>query len=334
MVEAVYPDGSRRLADLYELTGVVTERSIEYAYGRLSDDPRFAGQLQGEIANEYSAGVKEINVTANQLQARRFELLAEQSRKEGKLCYGTQEEIRLELTLSARGVENSVHCNTPADSYANGAYLMNYSYWVKNNDDGNLIVLNRKEVETMLYTREEGDLPPEFFEVYDDERLIYTLHSETEARGYGVYDSATQSNTVVRGDIFPIALCEETLYLQYRGEDGAYCIGTVSLDDPGAEPVLIPALSGYEGVRNGTASAALSPDGTRCALLENGANDLAQVHVFDVLDWRVTGNYQITARFCLPESVVFWSDDTVTVLCDRKFLCDDYVYWIDLESRE
>ena len=345
LVEAVYADGRRYLSDFYELTEVYQTGTLAYACDRMKQDGRFASALTGTITNRVSNNVKEYNITERIPQSVRYTLLSRESIRDGKLYYGAPSDgkaytVNISADVSAaEGLQNIKSCNLSCDDQTKSVYLMNQSYRVGVSEpDGHLVVVNRKGEQTILCERignaAENTRIPEIFDVYEDELLIYVIRSDIGIRGYGVYDSSTQQNIVFEDGSYPVALSGDWLYVQYVNAEGVYSLGYLMLNDIAAGIMALQELGGYESIASGTAEVNLSADGQKMVFSELGADGITRVFVLNAGTGALTGTYEITGALCRPRYAGFIDDVTVMVLCDRKFMCDEYMFLVSLEGQQ
>lgn len=333
--EVVYEDGKRYLCDLYELTGVTKLHTLAYAYERVSADERFSDGMVGVGSNGYSDGILEVNITSEAAQTMSSTLLVDESIAAKQILYGIPSDgssytVKVVATVNGTGIRNVYMCNDerPSDTDADGQHLLNKTYYIGySGNTGNFALVDRQYNETVLCevvdTEDGTRRVPQVFGVWNDRFGVYTVSDNVGVVQVGVYDAESGSNTVLNTSGTPIGMYGGRLYLSEL-TDGKCTVGYISLEDPTAESVL---FDGPEGV---ILSVAFAEDGRMAAVY--APNDgPTRIAVFDAEDGRLLKEEYIDGIYCAPKYAGFLEDGSLMVLCDKKLLCDEYLFIIGEE---
>lgn len=329
--EVVYGDGKRYLCDLYELTGVMKLHTLSYAYERISSDERFSDGMRGIGSNPHSDGITEVNITSEASQVINNTLLVNESIREGQILYGIPSDgdnytVRVVATVDGEGIRNVYMCNDERPAVDEGHYLLNKTYYVHfSEESGDLVLLNRQYEETLLCetvdANDETRRIPAIYGVYNDRYAVYTVSDNTGVISVGIYDAQTRTNTVRPSGGVPVGMYGDRLYLYREGADGTCTVAYIPLYDPNADAVLFDVLAGT--IEN----AAFSEDGRMAVIYapEGGRIDVA---VFDAANGEILAQEFIEGIYCDPKYAGFLEDGSLMVLCDKKLLCDEYLFII------
>ena len=338
IITEVVSNGERRLSDMYKANGAINLMTVDYAYSRLRLDSRYASVCTGTVSNGCTEGVKEFNITDSAPQTAKYELLVNESINEGKILYGSYSDDRktyqvcLTVPISeTRGIGSVVTQNNTFDREKSVVYLMNKTYKVMHNEEtGDLVTVNRKYEEKVLCenTDSEGDdrLIPEIFDQYDDQVLVFTMRGKDDkVIGYGIYDAETQEVTKYENGDTPIALYNGILYHTYI-ENGETKIGYTDLQFPQNTVKALGEINSLDSLKKGNAEISLSGDGKKIAVAEKDADGVTHIKVFSSDEGSLLWERTVIGYFCEPKYVGFLESGSLFVLCDKKPLCDEYMF--------
>ncbi len=335
--EVVYPEGERYLCDLYELTGETKKRTLSYAYDRIKGDERFEDGMKGIGDNTYSEGVTEINITTQIPQAASNTLLVKESIRERSLLYGTPSDgssftIKVFATVDNSGIRKYIMCNDerPASDVGKGEHLKNKTYYIGYSENtGNFALVDRQYNETILCekvdTADETRRVPEVYGTWGDRYGIYTVSNNLGVVQVGILDAETRKHTVLDTSGVPVGMYGDRLYLSNTKEDGSCAVAYILLDDPQGEAVV---FDGPDGVME---NVAFSSDG-RMAVTYAPVDGKTKVAVFNATDGALIREEYVGGVYCDPKYVGFLEDGSIMVLCDKKLLCDEYLFIIGEEE--
>ncbi len=336
----VVSEGKRKLSDMYRADGARDLTTVDYAYSRLRLDPRYASVCTGTVSNVCGDGVKEYSITKNAPQTVKYDLLVNESIKDATVYYGSYSDdgktyqVNLTVQISeTRGIGSVITRKNTYDREESVIYLMNKTYKVIFSEEtGALVMVNRKYEETVLCPKNESEgddrLIPEIFGEYDDQVLVFTMRGKDDrVIGYGIYDAETQNIAKYEDGNTPIALHGGLLYHTYL-ENGVTKIGCTDLQNPQNGIRALGDINDLTSLKEGKADITLSDNGEKIAAAEKDAEGVTHIKVYSAADGSMLWERSLTGYFCEPRYVGFFESGSLFVLCDKKPLCDEYMFTV------
>ena len=338
VTEYVYPDGTRHLADISRAADV-TQR-LSHALETVSDDPRVQGRVHDGLKNTFDGSVTEFDITKAVPYTSRYDMLGRESLKNGDLRYGQSEDgrfYRLRVTAQIdkrNGIVNPKSQSVNSDVSSKGVNLVNSSYHLGyDKENADLLIYNRNLETQIVYQASEGKLPT-VFDVYDDRAAVYTVgDGEGNITGYGIYGIYAVNGTTVHRNVYfdgqrPVMLIGSRLYSVTEGTEEAR-LRVKDLSDPDSQPADVCAAPAGEVL-----SAGADESGARNVWLCDLGGGKVGVSVKDTATDAVLFSTEIYAPSCKNGYIGFLDDDTLVFLDEGKFMCNDYLFLIDIRGKQ